>query len=241
MVEAETEHGEHRARRWRHEGALTPAALVTRVRWQLDAWLTGSDADNATAGLTLVRLAPDRVVAASGRQLGFWGGDATAGDRADRALARLQAMEGPDAVVTARVGGGRTPTERVRWVPWGEPRDDRGGPEAPCWPGAVPGPAPARVYETPLPAALLDAAGEPVAVSGRGEASAAPARLVCDPLGDATVVAWAGPWPQDVRWWDRLCRRRRALWQLVARTEGTDVACLVVMEAGGVGLEALYD
>jgi protein ImuB len=241
VVEAETEHGEHRARRWRHEGVLTPAALVTRVRWQLDGWLTGSEDDDATAGLTLVRLAPDRVVAASGRQLGFWGGDAAAGDRADRALARLQAMEGPDAVVTARVGGGRTPTERVRWVPWGEPADDSGGPELPCWPGAVPGPAPARVFEPRLPASLLDAAGESVAVSGRGEASAVPARLVCDPLGDAAVVAWAGPWPQDVRWWDRVCHRRRALWQLVVRTEGTDVACLVVVEAGRVGLEALYD
>ena len=29
----------------------------------------------------------------------------------------------PDAVVTALDGGGRTPAERIRWVPWGEPRD----------------------------------------------------------------------------------------------------------------------
>jgi protein ImuB len=105
----------------------------------------------------------------------------------------------------------------------------------------VPGPAPARVFESRFPASLLDAAGEAVVVSGRGEASAAPARLVCDPIGDAAVVAWAGPWPQDIRWWDRVCRRRRVLWQLVARTESIDVACLVVVEAGRVGLEAIYD
>lgn len=246
IVEAETEHGERLTRSWRHEGALTPAALVTRVRWQLDGWLTDrgeahQDEDDATGGLVLVRLAPEQVVPATGRQLGFWGGDAAAGDRADRALARLQAMEGPDAVVTLVPCGGRIPTERVRGVPWGEPRDDPAGPETPSWPGAVPGPAPARIYETRLPAALLDAAGEPVVVSGRGEASAAPARLVSDALGDVAVVAWAGPWPQDVRWWDRVGRRRRALWQLVTRVGETDVACLVVVEARRVGIEAIYD
>jgi protein ImuB len=244
VVEAETEHGERLTRSWRHEGALTPAALVTRVRWQLDGWLGNAgdrDEDDATGGLVLVRLAPEQVVPATGRQLGFWGGDAAAGDRADRALARLQAMEGPDTVVTLVPRGGRIPTERVREVPWGEPRDAAAGPETSSWPGAVPGPPPARIYEARLPASLLDAAGEPVIVSGRGEASAAPARLISDALGDVEIVAWAGPWPQDVRWWDRVGRRRRALWQLVTRVGETDVACLVVVEARRVGIEALYD
>ena len=243
VVEAETEHGERLTRRWRHEGALTPTALVTRVRWQLDGWLTGRTGaeDDVTGGLTVVRLLPAQVIPATGRQLGFWGGDAAAGDRADRAFARLQATDGPGTVVTVVPCGGRTATERVRWVPWGEPRGDDVGSEHPSWPGAVPGPAPARVYESRLPVALLDADGTPVTVSGRGEASAAPARLVGGPLGAAAVVAWAGPWPQDIRWWDRVCRRRRAVWQLVARAGGTDVACLVVVEAGQAGIEAIYD
>jgi len=245
VVEAETEHGERLARRWRHEQSLTPATLATRVRWQLDGWLTSGqgtgEEDDATAGITLVRLRPDQVVPATGRQLGFWGGDAAAGDRADRALVRLQTLTGPGSVVTAAPCGGRIPSERVRWVPWGEPRDDTGGPEIPTWPGAVPGPPAARVYESRLAVSLLAADGEPVTVSGRGEASAAPARLVSDAFGDAEVVAWAGPWPQDVRWWDRVCRRRRALWHVVARTPATDVACLVVVEAGRAGIEAIYD
>ena len=72
VVEAETEHGEHFSRTWRHEGALTPSALVTRVRWQLDAWLlTGT----VTAGISRLVLAPDDLGPAVGRQLGFWGGD----------------------------------------------------------------------------------------------------------------------------------------------------------------------
>ncbi|HEY5164765.1 MAG TPA: DNA polymerase Y family protein, partial [Acidimicrobiia bacterium] len=244
VVEAETEHGEHLSRCWRHEGMLTPAALVTRLRWQLDGWLTGQrdgTDDDATGGLVLVRIAPDRVVPAVGRQLGFWGGDAAAGDRADQVLARLQGMLGPDAVVTASPCGGRLPSERVQWVSWGDARGQDAGPEQPGWPGAVPGPAPARVYEPRLVASLLDAQGAPVTVSGRGEASAAPTRLVAEPIGDAPVIAWVGPWPQDVRWWDRVCRRRRALWQVVARTERADVACLVVMEGGRSGIEAVYD
>ena len=216
IVEAETEHGERLARCWRHDGALTPATLVTRVRWQLEGWLT------ATAGITLLRLVPDEVVPATGRQLGFWGGDPAAGDHAARALARVQGMLGPESVVTAVPVGGRTPTERVCWVPWGEDPIFRSGTEpasrsgaepvsrsgaepAAPWPGTVPGPSPARVFDPPHPADLLDTGGQAITVSGRGEPSAAPAALRCSalPNGGGPLVAWAGPWPHDLRWWDR--------------------------------------
>ncbi|MGH9024703.1 MAG: DNA polymerase Y family protein, partial [Acidimicrobiia bacterium] len=70
VVEAETEHGEHRARAWRHEG-LDAAGLATRVRWQLDGWVT--ETGGLSGALTLLRLVPDEVVPAGGRQLGFWG------------------------------------------------------------------------------------------------------------------------------------------------------------------------
>jgi protein ImuB len=247
VVEAETEHGEHHVRCWRHEGGLTTTALVARVRWQLEAWLTGRDVtdEDATGGLTLLRLAPDRVVPAHARQLGFWGGDAAAHDRAARVLARLQGMLGHDAVVTAVVGGGRAPGERVRWVPWGEPREEgssAGGAGAAPWPGTVPGPAPARVHPEPVPAELLDAGGAPVRVSGRGEASAEPARLRCAALpgGGGAVTAWAGPWLHDLRWWTR-ARRRRAIWQMVVGDGEDGVACLVALEHGRATVEAVYD
>jgi protein ImuB len=264
MIEAETEHGERLARCWRHEGALTPPALAARVRWQLEGWLTGEstgDTDDdaadevATAGLVLLRLVPDEVLPATGRQLGFWGGDAAAADRAGRVLARVQGMLGHPAVVTAVSQGGRTPRERVRWVPWGDPREPARPLEAvaapganvrelPPWPGAIPAPAPARVFDPPSPAELLDAAGEKVTVSGRGDASAAPACVRSAPLpdGGGEVTAWAGPWAHDARWWDRRARSRRAYWQvLVATSAGETVACLVAVTAGHAALEAIYD
>jgi len=255
VIEAETEHDERLARCWRHEGALTPLALATRVHWQLEGWLAhgpfssetsssehGPDdrvtGDWVTGGLTVLRLVPDEVTPATGRQLGFWGGDAAATERAARTLVRVQAMLGPDAVVRAVATGGRTPDERIRWLPWGE-RDLADEDPAP-WPGRVPGPAPARVHVPPLPAALLDADGQAIVVSGRGTASAAPASLR-SAAATGAITAFAGPWPHDLRWWDRLTRRRRALWQVVVDDDRGAVACLVSVESGNARVDAVYD
>jgi protein ImuB len=239
-IEAETEHGERLARCWRHDGAgaaLTPGALAERVRWQLDGWVTTGA---TTAGITLLTLVPDEVVPADGRQLGFWGGDQVAYDRADRALARVQGMLGYDAVVTAVVQGGRTPAEQVRWVPWGEPREPERplqvGTEITAWPGALPPPYPARVFDPPVPAELTNTDGRPVTVSGRGEQQHVPAR-VRSRVVEGSVRAWAGPWAHDVRWWDRHAHRRCARYQLLV----DDVACLAVVENGRAAIEAIYD
>ncbi len=258
VIEAETEHGERLARCWRHDHVLTPAALAERVRWQLDGWLTATaehpdipdtDIEDPTGGLTLLRLVPDEVVPADGRQLGFWGGDQAAQDRADRALARVQGMLGYEAVATAVVQGGRTPAEQVRWVPWGDARE----PQRPlmvdsfatAWPGALPAPFPARVLDPPAPAQLHDEHGRAVVVTGRGEQSAAPARIACAllPGGGGDVQGWAGPWPSDARWWDPSARQRCARWQILVDC-GADagaVACIVTVVAGVAGIEAIYD
>ena len=74
VVEAETEHGERLARRWRDEGVLGPGAVADRVRWQLEGWLHGPPAVRPSAGIVKLGLVPDEVVPATGRQPGFWGG-----------------------------------------------------------------------------------------------------------------------------------------------------------------------
>ncbi len=232
LIEAETEHGEALARLWRHDGALTAAAIAERVRWQLDGWISSGA---TTAGLTLIRLVPDEVIPANGRQLGFWGGSAEADERAGRALARVQGMLGLDAVVMPVLCGGRGPADRVRLVPWGDARDDDGIETRPLdgpWPGQVPPPAPATVHPAPLPADVVDAADRPVGVTGRGLLTAEPARI-----DDAPVTSWAGPWPVDERWWDPPARCRRARMQMVTDT----AAYLVAIEGGCWFIEAVYD
>ena len=171
----------------------------------------------------------------------------------------MQGILGYDAVTTAVVQGGRAAAERVRFVPWGEPREPEFplavGSEVAAWPGALPPPYPARVFDPPLPAELVDARGDAIAVNGRGEQPRPPARVRCGalPAGGGAVRAWAGPWAYDVRWWDPHTRRRGARWQLVVRADEArrrgsrgshvvdDVACVVVVEGGRAAVEAMYD
>ncbi|HEX7165350.1 MAG TPA: DNA polymerase Y family protein [Acidimicrobiales bacterium] len=243
-IEAETEHGEHLVRLWRHDGALTAGAIAERVRWQLDGWLTATGATGAsgrpTAGISLVRLVPDEVRPDDGRQLGFWGGSTLHDERAARALARVQGMIGLDGVCTAVVQGGRSPAERARLIPWGDAREPEASPDTP-WPGQVPRPAPAIVHAEPLPCEVAAADGGSVRVTGRGGCDGAPAYLAIGEGGNgevAEVVAWAGPWPVDERWWDPPEHRRRARFQLL--TAG-GVAHLAAVEGGRWWIEATYD
>ena len=200
LIEAETCHGEVLRRLWRHEGVLAAAALADRTRWQLEGWLAGSVSERPTGGLSRLALVPDEVVPARGRQLGFWGGETHAAERAARAAARVATMSVPEAVTVPERRGGRRPDDQFELVPIGAvdltERHPPAAPEAP-WPGRLPV-APAVVQEDrSLPVAVLDAGAAPVTVTARGIVSAPPARL-----DGVEVVAWAGPWPLLERWWD---------------------------------------
>jgi protein ImuB len=123
-IEAETEHGTSLRRSWRHDGALSAAAIGERVRWQLEGWaLQAGSVETSQAGrITKLALVPEEVRPDEGRQLGFWGNDAGAASRAARALARVQGLLGPEAALTGVLQGGRDYAEQVLLVPWGEPR-----------------------------------------------------------------------------------------------------------------------
>lgn len=233
LVEASSAHGEEVGRWWRSDFAFSARTMVDRVRWQLEGWLGGAGAPSA--GIALVRLTAGEVAPRSGRQLGFLSGAAEAPPGLERAVARLQGLLGPEAIGTALLGGGRSPLEQVSFLPWGEPPGRRRE-EAP-WPGRLPPPSPAVVYREPPPAQLEGATGEEVRVSARGRLSCPPARLgragVLRP-----VVAWAGPWPLEERWWDPSSQRRRARLQVVLE-DGS--AHLLSLERGSWRLEASYD
>ncbi len=238
LVEAETCHGEHLARRWRDEGTMGAVDLADRVRWQLEGWLNGPPAVRPTSGLVRLGLTPDGVVAATGHQAGFWGGASAADERAARALARLDGLLGSGSVRVPEWRGGRGPAEQLVLVPFatraGSPPTRDGTP----WPGALPPPAPAAVHSDPAPVELLDPGGRPVGVDARGALSAAPSRIRRDGLPEAEVAAWSGPWPVDERWWDPQRHRRLARLQVV---DDAGTASLLVLESGRWLVAATYD
>jgi len=109
----------------------------------------------------------------------------------------------------------------------------------PPWPGQVPAPAPAAVAVEPEVAEVVDAAGAPVGVTGRGLATAEPARIRVGERGAwVDVTAWAGPWPVEERWWDPARARRRARLQVV---DAAGVARLLALEDGRWWALAVYD
>lgn len=248
-IEAETETGESHYRLWRHQGALSAAALADRARWQLDGWLERGGPGRPSSGVTRLTLIPDEVVPAQGRQLGLWGARNDRSEEVTRVVGRLQSLLGADAVTVAEYRGGLAPTERLRMVPaaavdLGEerPAADRRFVAEP-WPGQIPLPSPARVHPDPVPIRLVDEWGSEVGVDARGEASAPPVDVRW-PAGSSgrvrscRVVGWAGPWPAEQRWWDPLTGRRRARLQVVL-DDGS--AHLLALEGGVWAVEATYD
>jgi protein ImuB len=189
-IEAVTAHSEELHRVWRHDGLLTAGAIADRVRWQLDGWLSGTSRSGGrrwsprpTSGIVRLRLVPDGVLRHLGLQPGLWGESGEGRERAHRALSRVQGILGPEAVVTAVVGGGRSPADQVRLVPWGDER-------TPARPGSGAAPVPAEEHGR-----------EP---GERAAETAAPVRAVGDAapvtmgaVGDEAVRAAGAqpPWP----------------------------------------------
>jgi protein ImuB len=227
---------------WRCAEPLTASGIADRVRWQLDGWLTSGDS-RPSAGITLLQLIPEEVVGGQALQRGLWGESGEDDERAGRALVRVQAMLAPEAVFTGVIGGGRDPTDRVRLVPWGDdpiPARDADSP----WPGQLPAPSPSRVPTRPLPAEVLDGAGHPVGVSGRGRLTGVPHRIEVDGDPPRRVLTWAGPWPVEERWWDpgggRRCARLQAVLD-AAGPAGDLIAVLLACEMSRWQVEGIYE
>jgi protein ImuB len=233
VIEAETETDERSIRQWYRPLGFSVAALVERIRWQLDGWVRSPG--GLSGGVVLLRVIPLEIRADAGAQLGLWGGQSEADEWAGRATARLVGLLGPEAVSIPVQHGGRSPQDTfvTRSVGTAEPATSP--PTAP-WPGRIPAPSPACVLEVPLACAVVDEQGRPVRVSGRGLISAPPQTLVLDHQRFA-LAGWAGPWPLQERWWEPDGGRRRARFQLL--TEQGD-AYLVGLEQGCWTVDAVY-
>ena len=243
-VEVELADGRRLERRWSGTGSASPPLVAERLRAQLESLgrHPGSpgvaEPDGAAGGeLAAVRLVALEAVPDGGDQRSLWGRQRTADDeRVARAVARLDGLLGPGAVWRVASGGGRGPAERACRFRFDEPPP---GPLAPApWPGRLPAPSPAVVPVTPVPATLVDAAGAPVRVDGRGALSAPPAGVALGAGPTRAVGGYAGPFPADERWWEPGDHRRRARLQVVV---AGGAAYLLALERGAWSLEGTYD
>ncbi len=268
-IEAETESGETHIRLWRHEGALSAAALAERARWQLDGWLhlarsarqhqeqENEPPDDVGVGAGIIRLSliPDEVVPASGRQLGFWGGRAERADDVTRAVARIQGLLGPEAVSVPEWRGGRGPAEQITLLPaaavdLGEERvaTSRQWISEP-WPGRIPLPSPARVPTDPVPVEVLDVAGVGVGVTGRGELTSSPSIVSRHASSsDRSTLAGSGDRRRIVQEWAGPWPVEERWWDVMTHRRRARMqvvfddgsAHLLVIEDGSWWLEATY-
>ena len=179
---AEAAEGKPRERIWRSADPFTEKALSDRVWWQLRAWI---EKGGIPGGISRLRITPADL-SGEGRQLGLLS-DESSRIEAERALARAQALVGPDSVLQGSAQGGRMPAERVVWSRWNEPpvKPER-DPESP-WPGATPSPSPALVPPRLQPLEIEWDGGMPsrVRLGSRWE----------------PVLTWSGPWRLSGRWW----------------------------------------
>lgn len=233
-VEVQTVSGDELNRTWRHEGELDAAGITDRVRWQLEGWLSGRSGLGPSSALTRIRLLAEDIIPTGALQGELWSSTTVDDQRAHRVLTRAQHLLGPESVLTPVRQGGRGPLDQIRLVAWGDERVPLVAPDRP-WPGRLPSPSPATVYEEPLRINVLDDARRTVSVTARGELTGDPAWLEMPP--DAfQITAWAGPWPVAEKWWSADTRRVR--FQLM-RENAPPV--LAVVERGVWHVEACYD
>lgn len=247
-IHATTESGEELVRVWRCAEPLTPQGIADRVRWQFEGWLRADVGVRPESGVSVLRLEPEETVAGQSLQLGLWQGGGSgalglaasdehvlAGEKAGRALVRVQGLLGPDSVFTGELSGGRGPAERVRLVPWGERRVPRSAAEAP-WPGQLPAPAPATVFGRRIPALVTDSAGRPVGLTDRLLITGKPGRVALDGGAFRPVLGWAGPWVVAGSWWAPGGAATRVRIQVLLGEENADgpgVAVLLLGEGDG--------
>ncbi len=222
--------GESTDRVWLHPRSFTASEVVDRVRWQLDAI-----AGELRSPVARVRLTPETVDPVGAHERGIWGTGPDEGVHSG--LSRVQGMLGHEGVGTAVPAGGRMPADRQQRVAWGDRPVLAREPARP-WPGAVPPPHPATVYEIPRQIRVEDVRGAQVSVTERGMLSASPAVLVSPTGSRRDLTAWAGPWPLEERWWDPATARAAQRFQVV---DASGEAWLLVLDSRGWWAHGRYD
>ena len=246
----ETDHGEHNERMWHQPRGFSEAAVLERIRWQLDGWL-GADTDTAaTAGITRVQLSPMDVRPIDAQQQSLWGGRQEHIERALRSVALAISVHADVEITVPEWQGGRDVAQVFLQVPIGSvdirdhvacsERVNSGRGAEQHWTGSIPAPWPAIVFSEPQKVQLQDKDGAMVVITGRHELLQNPSVLrVQSALLDSSarsadvdnyaVQQFAGPWPVEERWWDPIRRRRLARLQVLVQHPYTQVQYLVLL------------
>ncbi len=227
--------GESSDRVWLHPRSFTASEIVDRVRWQLDAVSRREGQGELRSPVARVRLTPETVDPVGAHERGIWGTGPDEGVHSG--LSRVQGMLGHEGVGTAVRMGGRMPADRQQRVAWGDRPVLTRDPGRP-WPGAVPPPHPATVYEIPRQVTVEDVRGAQVSVTERGVLSASPAVIVSPTGARRDLTAWAGPWPLEERWWDPATARAAQRFQVV---DVQGEAWLLVLDSRGWWAHGRYD
>lgn len=228
-IQIDTEDGWRTGRRWAHPRWFDAGDIIDRLRWQLQT-------DPPSDPVTTVRLSPETTQSLTDQGDRLWG--SAPDERVLDGIARVQRMIGYDHVYTARLRGGREPSDRQQLTIWGEqpiPGRDPGLP----WPGRLPPPAPSRVFAEPMPAVVAGQDGQPVHLTERGVITTEPSSFrPADAHRWLPIEAWVGPWPTDERWWEDPGAQLYARFQVVA-PDGS--AWLLVVSGERWWIEARYD
>ena len=215
-IHAITDSGHHYRRAWRSAEPATAVSVATRVRWQLDGWLHRAADDPDASGIATLRLVPEETITGRALQRSLTADPAVEenAERADRVGQRLQALLGPDRVLSVSPSGGRTLGDRIQAVPWGDRSGGERDPNLP-WPGRLPAPYPATVLASAVAVDLHDAAGAEISVTGRYHLTGEPRAITIPGLPARHVTGWAGPWPIEQRFWEPANAQRAAYLQVL--------------------------
>lgn len=240
LIEVVTQQGLVHGRRWRHTWPLRTDDMVERLRWQLeDLTDETGEADAPFDAVCSVTVSAESTTPASAHAQGLWGERPS--DHLTHTITTLQRDLGHGGVCGATLVGGRLLHERQQLHPWGDAPPQHVRRDQP-WPGTLPGPAPATVFERARPAQVRSAGWHEVLIDARGNLSAEPShwRPAHDPPDDQSawrrIVAWNGPWPIRQHWWQRSLQVNR--FQVI---DEAAQAWLLIATSDSWWIEARYD
>ncbi len=182
-------------RTWSHPANFTAPDVVNRVRWQAAGLPTTSE--RGGAGITGVRLEPERTALAAAHEPGLWSN--APNEKVHHQLTRVQSLLGPEGVGTGTLTGGRVSSNRQQFTPWGS--EPPPAPPTGPWPGHLTGPLPNLLCPKDSPVTLVDDQRRDITIDADELLNSTPAFFSGAGLPQLRVRSWSAPWPLREHWW----------------------------------------